>query len=439
MSRSLKICIGDRGIEVGTLRFEARGNREFSTFQYDEAWISNPRGFALAPSVPLNANQYFFRKEGDHTSPLPPFLADTTPDSWGRNIIRRDARENRTDTTPLNELDYLLAVDDFSRLGALRIREDVADAPFMSKEPSGRHEIPPLLQLDQLGKTIASLEKQDPQSAAALKRLRQVGSALGGARPKCSVIDTNGTLLIAKFTSIHDTYNVERAEVLTLNLAQLSGINAPSARLDMSADLPVALIQRFDRTTAGRIPYISAQTMLEAPDATSGTYIQLAEAIRQHSDDPKRDLTELFRRVGFTILVSNVDDHLKNHGFLYNGNNQWRLSHVFDVNPAPERHRELKTPISEFSGPEASIEALIEHAEFFDLSEDTASDIVHSTARTIADSWEPLAQKLGLDREDVRTYRPAFEHNEMDKALALGAAHAPGHDVEADIDHSPSP
>lgn len=422
MARAIKVCIGGGGQVVGTIVFDAKGNREFSAFQYDATWVTNPRGFAIVPSMPLDENRYFFRKEGDRVSPLPLPVADTTPDSWGRNIIRRDARESRADTRPLNEMDYLLAVDDFSRMGALRFCDEAEGSPFLASDPAGRHEIPPLLQLGQLGQSIASLEKQDPQTAEGLKRLRQVGSALGGARPKCSVIDTDGTLLIAKFTSIHDTYPVEKAEVLTLDLARLCGLNAPSARLDKSGDLPVALIRRFDRTAAGRIPYVSAQTMIEAADATSGTYTQLAEAIRQHSDDPARDLTEMFGRVAFTILVSNVDDHLKNHGFVYNGNGRWRLSHMFDVNPAPERHRELKTAISETSGSEASIEALIAHASYFDLDEDAAVASVASLATVVSEKWEVLAQKLGMDREEVRIYRDAFEHPEMDKALALASS-----------------
>jgi len=155
-------------------------------------------------------------------------------------------------------------------------------------------------------------------------------------------------------------------------------------------------------------------------DATSGTYTQIAEAIRQHSDDPKRDLRELFNRIGFTILVANVDDHLKNHGFLYAGNRRWRLSHMFDVNPAPERHRELKTPISETSGAEASIETLFEHASFFDISSDEAAGTIGNMAATISENWEPMAQAYGLDRASLNIYRPAFEHDDMKVALALG-------------------
>lgn len=418
--KTLKVCVGDSGIEVGTLWFEAQGSRQFSSFQYSDSWIEHPRGFALAPSMPLNSNQYFYRAEGDRGSPLPPPLADTTPDSWGRNIIRRDARENRKDSSPLNECDFLIAVDDFSRLGALRIREEGENTPFLASQPGGRHEIPPLLKLDELGRSIASLEQQQPMTAHALKRLRQIGSALGGARPKCSVIDADGALYIAKFTSRLDTYNVEMAEVLTLNLAQMCGMNSPTARLDKSDGLPVALIRRFDRNERGRLPYISAQTMLDLPDATSGTYTQIAEAVRMHSDAPGRDLEELFKRVGFTILVSNVDDHLKNHGFLYTGNNQWRLSHMFDVNPAPERHRELKTAISEISGTEASIEALIEHAPFFDITEDEAMMTMIDMAETISENWEPMAERLGMERHDINVYRNAFEHEEIYKALNLG-------------------
>jgi serine/threonine-protein kinase HipA len=418
--RTLKVCVGEAGIEVGTLRFEAQGNREFSSFQYDDGWIADKRAFAISPSMPLEPAQFFFKKEGDTIPPLPAPLSDTAPDSWGRNIIRRDARENRQDTSPLSELDYLLAVDDFSRMGALRLREDQENAPFLAGEPGGRHEIPPLLKLDELGQSIQSIEKQSPMTAAALKRLRQVGSALGGARPKCSVIDTDGSLLIAKFTSREDRHDVERAEVLTLNLAEACGLSASSARLDMSDNLPVALIRRFDRNAKGaRIPYISAQTMLGATDATSGTYTKLAEAMRQFSDDPKRDLSELFNRVSFTILISNVDDHLRNHGFLFVGNGRWRLSRMFDVNPAPERHRELKTPISEISGAGASIEALIEHAPFFDLSSDEAAEAIYNMATTISEKWQPMARERGMDRATIDIYRPAFEHDEANIALAL--------------------
>ncbi len=414
---TLSVCIGDQGLEVGQLMFEAQGNRQFSRFQYANVWLENPRSFALAPSMPLRETPFFYRPEGDRGSPLPPPLADTTPDSWGRNIIRRDARETRTDTRPLNECDFLTAVDDFSRMGALRLRSpDGGD--FLASLPGGLHDIPPLLQLNELGRTIASLEQQEPMTAKALQRLRQVGSALGGARPKCSVLDGD-QLFIAKFTSRLDTQSVELVEVLTLQLAQLCGLRAPAVRLDQSDGLAVALIQRFDRSANGRIPYISAQTMLDRDDANSGTYTELAEAIRTHSDAPGRDLLELFKRVAFTILVSNTDDHLKNHGFLYAGNGQWRLSPLFDVNPSPDRHRELKTAISEISGTTAGVAILLEHAPFFDVTASDATEILKLMATTIRQGWRGLGQKLGMTRQDFEVYRPAFEHEDTDVAQKL--------------------
>lgn len=414
---TLSVFMGDQGLEVGQLIFEAQGNRQFSRFQYALAWLENSRSFALAPSMPLREAPFYYRPEGDRGSPLPPPLADTTPDSWGRNIIRRDARETRDDTRPLNECDFLTAVDDFSRMGALRLRSpDGGD--FLASLPGGLHDIPPLLQLNELGRTIASLEQQEPMTAKALQRLRQVGSALGGARPKCSVLDGD-QLFIAKFTSRLDTQSVELVEVLTLQLAQLCGLRAPAVRLDHSDGLAVALIQRFDRSANGRIPYISAQTMLDLNDANGGTYTAMAEAIRTHSDAPDRDLRELFKRIGFSILVSNTDDHLKNHGFLYAGNNQWRLSPLFDVNPSPDRHRELKTAISEISGTAASLATLLEHATFFDVPVADATAVFKDMATMIRKNWRSMGQTLGMTRLDIDVYRSTFEHEDTVLALHL--------------------
>lgn len=415
------ICIGDAGIEVGTLWFESVGGREHSSFQYAQSWLDHHRGFAIAPALTMDGGRKFFRAGEEQQSPLPPPLADTTPDSWGRSIIRKDARISGSRNAPFTEIDFLTAVDDFSRVGALRVREAKDGAPFLAAhdQQSGRHAIPPLLHLDQIGRAIANVESDEPD-AVALRRLRQPGTSLGGARPKSSIIDKDGRLAIAKFTSRHDTYPVERAEVLALRLARMCGIDVPAARIEMSEDLPVAIIERFDRTATGRSPYISAQTMLDLSSATGGTYLNLADAIREHSSAPAAELKELFRRVSFTILVSNVDDHLKNHGFLYTGDGKWKLAPAFDVNPAPERFKELKTAIADPAAPDASIQLLMEHAFYFDLESDEAAGIVGTMARTIQEKWEGLARDVGMRATDIATYRPAFEHPEAERARALG-------------------
>ncbi|MCW8167007.1 type II toxin-antitoxin system HipA family toxin [Verminephrobacter aporrectodeae subsp. tuberculatae] len=428
----LKVCLGEAGLEVGTLWFESAAGREHSSFQYDPAWLEHPRSFAIAPLLPLEADRRFFKSRNEQTSSLPLPIADTTPDSWGRSILRKDVRFNRRESGPLTEMDFLTAVDDFSRMGALRFRE-VGDAqPFLAAGYGGRHLIPPLLHLDQLGQAIASAQSDEPDMVA-LRRLRQVGTTLGGARPKCSIIDTDGSLAVAKFTSRYDTHAVERAEVLTLKLARICGLDVPKARIEMSDGLPVAIIQRFDRSDKGRIPFISAQTMLDAPTATGGTYVSLADTIRQHTASPHEEMHALFRRVGFSILVSNVDDHLKNHGFLYAGNGKWRLSPAFDVNPAPERFRELKTAIADPADPSSSIALLMDHSFCFEIDPDKAAQIVGSMAKTIQMNWRVLAHEAGMSRAEVGDYRLAFEHEEAKYAARAVAPTvvAPGLEPQA--------
>jgi serine/threonine-protein kinase HipA len=409
---AFKVCIGDAGLEVGTLWFETAGGREHSSFQYAASWLDHPRGFAIAPALTLDAERKFFKAAGEHGSPLPP-------------PIRKDSRLSGANSGPLSEIDFLTAVDDFSRVGALRVRGIEDGSPFLSAAPNGRHPIPPLLHLDQLGAAISNAESDAPE-AAALRRLRQIGSSLGGARPKCSIIDSDGTLAIAKFTSKHDTYPVERAEVLTLRLARLCGLDAPKARIEMSAGLPVAIIERFDRTPTGRVPYISAQTMMDFSAATGGTYLNLADVIREQAASPYTELKELFQRVAFTILVSNVDDHLKNHGFLYAGDGRWRLSPAFDVNPAPERFKELKTAIADPAAPDASISMLMEYAFYFEIDSDEAAKLVGSMAHAIADNWQGLAREVGMSGPEIAIYRPAFEHREAEDARSFVKASPAG-------------
>ncbi len=230
----------------------------------------------------------------------------------------------------------------------------------------------------------------------------------------------DGTLLIAKFTSRQDTLPVERMEVATLMLAGKVGLRAPEARVVLVAGRPVALIKRFDRGPSGRVPYVSGQTMLDAEEATGGSYEAIVSEIRRHCAHPKKQLTELFGRIAFTILVSNVDDHLRNHGFVYVGQRQWGLSPAFDVNPSPERDRRLKTKIAEDTDDEASIRLLMDRAKLFDLDVVGASRLVGAMARTVQALWRGCAQSCGLSRRELAMYEPAFEHDEAEFARGLG-------------------
>ena len=410
--RVFEVCLGDDGIPVGTLWIQAEGGRHYSVFRYAESWLRHPRGFAIAPSMPLHTDRQFFRKTGERGSFLPPPLADTVPDLWGRRLMNA-----YNGSQGLSEIEYLVGVDDQSRLGALRLR--IAGGPFLAEKPTDRPSLPPVLDIDLITRDIARIERDHPDREA-LARLVGGGSSLGGARPKCTVVLADGGLALAKFTSRHDQHAIEKAEVLTLKLARLCGLDAPDAELIQSGPLPVALIRRFDRGKTGRVPYLSAQSFLGMAEATGGTYVDFADMLRKQALLPELSVRELFARVGFSILVSNTDDHLKNHGLLAGGNGQWRLSPLFDVNPSPERERYLKTAIADPGESQASLELLVDQAESFGLSSGEARRLVADQAQCIRAQWQPLAKQLGMSRAEIRDYQPAFEHPESDWALRRG-------------------
>jgi serine/threonine-protein kinase HipA len=414
MSRqNLEICLGETGIRVATLLYESHGSREHSSFRYTDEWLNHPLKFAVAPSLPLDDSRRYF----SGATPLPAPLMDTLPDSWGRKVLLKYARAASV-KTPFDTLAFLVSVDDFSRIGALRVRAEGDNLPFLAPADDKGMGIPSLQHLRALGEAVFSVENETPE-ISTLRMLRYLSSSLGGARPKCSILNSQGKLALAKFTSKADEYAVEKAEVLTLHLAELCGIVTPHVELVTEASVQAAIIERFDRQRGKRIPYISAQTMLDAPTADEGTYVDIADCIRKHCLSPPNDLVALFQRIAFTILVSNVDDHLKNHGFLYAGQGGWRLSPIFDVNPMPQRHRILKTPIAEPSEPTASIELLMENAFYFGVDLDSAAKIISATAQTIAKKWEGIAAAIGMTPQEIEEYRPAYEHDEARIAQQL--------------------
>jgi len=243
--------------------------------------------------------------------------------------------------------------------------------------------------------------------------LRGRGTSLGGLRPKCSVIDEDGALSIGKFPSVGDERAVTKGEVLAMQLARAAGINAPQTRLIDSDGVPVTLIRRFDRTVRGRLMYVSAATMLgvDIGDPTEHTYTEIVDAIRQHGADAQADIDELWRRIAFSILINNVDDHLNNHGFLHVTNGQWRLSPAFDINPFPDRLRELNTWISEDAGPTASIEALMAVAPYFKVGNKDAVEILAEVERTVS-TWRARGRDLGMTLNELDQYADAFENHE---------------------------
>ena len=378
MKRTLDIVM-DKGVQVGTLRYHLQGRRENATFEYGADWLGDRAHFALGPTLPLQAGPQFHRKSNDG-SLFHAAIADTEPDGWGRRVILRDHIKRRqqlrregkeAEVQPLNALDYLLAVDDLSRVGALRIRDE--DGVFQRALEEGRRSAPPLIELGHLLSASRAVEA-NKETAADLAYLRGRGTSLGGMRPKCSVMDEDGALSIGKFPSVADERAVTKGEVLALALAGQAGINAAVARIVESDGLSVALIRRFDRRDKGhRVMYVSAATMLgvEAAGPEEHSYTEIVDAIRIHGADAQADIEELWRRMAFSVLITNVDDHLRNHGFLHVDREFWRLSPAFDINPSPERIREFKTWISEEAGPDMTIDALMSVIAYFRITNAT--------------------------------------------------------------------
>ncbi len=329
----------------------------------------------------------------------------------------------------LTELDDLLAVDDTSRVGALRLRDP--DGTWHRTVPEGRRSTPPLIDLARTYRASRAVERgQD--TAQDLRWLRGKGTSLGGMRPKCTMVDEDGHLAIGKFASMDDTRSVTRGEVLALKLAAKAGIDAASARVvSLAGDddrnvAALAVIRRFDRARSegvvdARIPYQSAASLLQAPrDAEDRSYTDIVDAIRALGHAPTRDVRQLWRRLVFNLLITNVDDHLRNHGFLHVERGLWRLAPAFDINPFPDKDRESKTWLSEQEGPITDIAMLLARAPYFALDKPQALAVLGEVHGAVS-TWRRVAMgsDVGLQPAELDDFAPAFEHEQMDAAGVL--------------------
>lgn len=426
LSRAIDVRIGLSGTPVGELIFNYSVTKTSTAFRYYTSWLEHPQRFALSPNMPLQEHAFFVAAAGKSTrGVLPDPISDGTPDSWGRAIIRDALWDKmRSEGRIVNELDYLLETDDFLRSGALRFYTS-RDEGATALAPSSEHSVPKYVDADDLFATARAFEANPGEfkgNRARLMGLKDNVGSLGGARPKVNVRDNDGSLLIAKLPKIDDSYGVARVEVLTLNLATKVGINASEAKiLQMGDRYPISLIKRFDRGGDGNLArrsFISAQTFMGLPGTEPGNYVDLAMQIRNFGSNPKADQAELHRRLTFGVLVSNFDDHLRNHGFL-SSRGKWELSPAFDINPAPEEGQSLKTAISDIHGFAPSIEAVIEVAPYFDLTEDEAVDQAKTMAETISETWRQEGKSLGMTSNDFKMIAPAFETEQMEIARKL--------------------
>jgi serine/threonine-protein kinase HipA len=391
-----------------------RNNKEGATFEYDPTWLNHPKRFSLEPALKLGPGPFHTVAE----SPMFGAIGDSAPDRWGRALMRRMERrraehEGQAPRT-LHEMDYLLLVDDEARAGALRFAE-TEGGPFLKAEDAKR--IPPLVALPKL-LSAAEHVIDETDTDEDLQLLIAPGSSLGGARPKASVREKDGHLAIAKFPHKDDEIKTVVWEAVALGLAHKAGIPVPAARVETVAKKPVLLLRRFDRDGKRRIPFLSAMSMLGAKDHETHSYLEIADALRQHGAAPRADLQALWRRIVFNILISNTDDHLRNHGFLYEGTDGWRLSPAYDLNPVPTdiKPRILTTAINEDDGT-ASLTLAMEVAKYFELGAAKAREIAAQVGKAVS-KWRNEAAKHGIAKNDIDRMASAFDHEDLKQALS---------------------
>lgn len=408
------VDVGGRELLAGTLWINERGGQA-ATFRYADSYLASPDSYDLDPVLPKAAGVF-------HTPPgraMFNAFADSAPDRWGENLMRRAERERAraTSSTPrtLGKADFLLGVRDDTRQGAIRFRQPGTGTYYSTH----RNAVPRLFELPRL---LRAVDHLDTEGAADhdLKDLIDAGSSLGGTRPKAVVTDASGRLAIAKFPRAgSDEWNVSGWEELELRLARRAGLDVAESELVQVAGRNVLIVDRFDRCDGQRTGFTSALTMLEATDGEQRSYLEIAEVIERHSPKANADLRELYGRIIFSILTANTDDHLRNHAFLRKRRG-WALSPAYDLNPNPDRPTRLSTAI-DLDDTSASVETALSVCGYFRLSIAEARERIAGIEQATA-GWRAEAVALGLPAYQISRMTDAFENEQRGVARQIGAA-----------------
>ena len=393
---------------MGILYVNSLKGGESYSFEYDREWLKKTSlKITLDPELmPYSGRQYPFGKA------IFGLFSDSSPDRWGRVLMNKRERilagkEGRK-PAKLYDSDYLLGVYDETRLGGIRFKTEPNGA-FLSDDKETA--APPWASLRTLEEASRNFENEDTAlSEKWLNQLIRPGSSLGGARPKATVIDPKEQLWIAKFPSKNDENDSGAWEMITHDLAEICGLHVPEAKLEKFSNLgSTYLVKRFDRILNKRVHFASAMTLLGKTDGTSAadgtSYLDIAAFIKSYGAQPKRDLIELWKRIVFNMAVSNTDDHLRNHAFIFTENG-WELSPLYDVNPIPYGD-ELSLNVDEEDN-SINIDLAIEASVRFGISETDATTYAKDILTIVKENWEKRATALGLSRRLIEEMRPAF-------------------------------
>lgn len=379
-------------------------------FEYTADYLSSDGAYALSPDLPL--------QRGLIPAPMVRQFAafdDAGPDQWGTRLIqaehRRRARAEGVSPGRLTELDILLLVPDLTRQGALRFSEGPG-SPFLGSGDG----VTEVTDLEQLVHAAASFD-EDTADDSDLRRLVPIGTTQGGARPKVAVRSSSGSLAIAKLPRPSDRWDVLAWEAASLDMAKQAGLPVPRFELRRLNEFrSVLIVDRFDRTPdGGRVGYLSVKNLVAAQEGEMLDYAALATLVGEHAQSPEDVGHGLFRRAVLTLMVNNIDDHLKNHGVLRSARG-WDLSPVFDVNPFPNVGSESSTPMTDVDDPyDRDVRLLLDSSARFRLTGARAAEIVLEVERATS-NWAELGIKYGIDPEAVSRMGRAFENPNRERA-----------------------
>ncbi len=393
---------------MGILYVNSLKGGESYSFEYDREWLKKTElKITLDPELmPYTGRQYPFGKA------IFGLFSDSSPDRWGRVLMNKRERilaekEGRK-PSKLYDSDYLLGVYDETRMGGIRFKAEPVGV-FLSDDKETA--APPWASLRTLEEASRNFENDDTAlSEKWLNQLIRPGSSLGGARPKATVIDPKEQLWIAKFPSKNDENDTGAWEMVTHDLAELCGLHVPEAKLEKFSNLgSTYLVKRFDRILNKRVHFASAMTLLGKTDGASAadgtSYLDIAAFMKSYGAQPRQDLVELWKRIVFNMAVSNTDDHLRNHAFIFTENG-WRLSPLYDVNPVPYGD-ELSLNVDEGDN-SINIDLAIQTAARFGISETDAKIYAKDILTVVKENWEKRATVYGLSRRFIEEMRPAF-------------------------------
>ena len=401
---------------VGLLRVELAHGKETFSFEYSREWLEGDNAMSLDPQLQLfQGHQYL----NDNDRPNFGMFLDSSPDRWGQLLMkRREARAARHELRrpkTLLGIDFLLGVHDEQRMGGLRFKTE-PDGEFLSHEQG--QNVPPWARLRELENAAWKFQSDngfdnDEEATEWLRLLMVPGSSIGGARPKAGVCDEEQNLWIAKFPGRHDEFDVGAWELVIHRLAMDAGLNIADATAEkFGRPHHTFIVKRFDRMIEHgkrvRKHFASAMTMLGYSDGASfkdgASYLEIVEFLTRHGADTENDMQELWRRIVFSICVSNCDDHLRNHGFLLQPDG-WKLSPAYDINPDPNGTG-LSLNISDLDN-SLNLELALEVAEYFRVDDEKAKSIVGEVTNAVA-KWRDIAGKMGISRGEQEAMATAF-------------------------------